>query len=190
MNLAPILWPLATFWTILEACRHFFNDLWPYAVGFLDLFLFYMPFKVLKLGKLAVYLRPFRYSHKVIVTIYTKPSAIQQRKKNSERKSSCCLPFKHSIKIYSWGSGNQIVTYLLIHLRNSAHIALWLLEEMKENAIQIPSICNSSVWNIQFESPLQFNNVRRILNEKAADLRMIQKFLWQCQRKIFYSMRW
>ena len=23
----------ATFWTILEACRHFFNDLWPYAVG-------------------------------------------------------------------------------------------------------------------------------------------------------------
>ena len=79
----------------------------------------------------------------------TKPSAIQQRKKNSERKSSCCLPFKNSIKIYSWGSGNQIVTHLLIHLRNSAHIALWLLEEMKENAIQIPSICT---WYLQFSS--------------------------------------
>ena len=35
------------------------------------------------------------------------------------------------------------------------------LEEMKESTIQ---------------SPLQFNNVRRILKEKAADLRMVQKF--------------
>ena len=40
---------------ILKACRLFFNDLWPYAVGILGLFLFYKGSRLVKLGDLAEY---------------------------------------------------------------------------------------------------------------------------------------
>ena len=49
--------------------------------------------------------------------------------------ASCCLPFKDSTIIESWGNGNQIVNHLT-HMRNSAHIVLGILGEMKENAMQ------------------------------------------------------
>ena len=89
--------------------------------------------------------------------------------------ASCCLPFKDSIKIESWGNGNQTVNHL-----PTWGILLTLCWEFLKSCFSDHSHEENTI-----KSPLQFNNVRRILNEKAADLRMIQKFHWQCQQKLY-----